>query len=158
MRGDSIVYIRDVKDRHLLSSFGEEDRWSQSNFRKRCVRNLKNLHANQLFVEMMLLHNIVSQIFFSKTSKFDWRIEKDIAFIYYLIEWKPINLPFFMLSQIKEATNKSRTCLPYGMILTLIFEEFRINYTREDARRLLHTDRYNEWSLHRLDYRKIDDR
>lgn len=68
--------------------------------------------------------------------------------MYYLIEGKPINLPFLMLSQIKEVAKKSRACVPYEMIFTLIFQEFGIDYTRKDARRLLHANRYNEHSLH----------
>lgn len=77
--------------------------------------------------------------------------------MYYLIEEKPINLPYLMLSQIKEAAEKCRACLPYGMVFTLIFQEFIIDCNRENARRLLYTDRYNECSLHYMDYNKIDD-
>lgn len=32
------------------------------------------------------------------------------------------------------------------------------DYTGEDARRLLHTDRYNERSLHHIGYQKVDNR
>lgn len=84
-------------------------------------------------------------------------MEKDIAFVYYLIERKPINLPFLMLSQIQEVAKKSRACLPYGIVFTLIFLEFGINYIGENARRLLHIDKYNECSLHHMGYRKVDD-
>lgn len=61
---------------------------------KHNVRNLKNLQNNQLSVEMGLLHNMVGQVFFLKTKYFDW-VTKDIPFMYYLIEGKAINLPFF---------------------------------------------------------------
>lgn len=87
-------------------------------------QDLKNLQANGLSVEMRLLHNMVNRIFFSKMERFDWVTEKDTAFMYYLIQGKPINLPFLMLSKIKEATKKSRICLRYGMVFTLIFIEF----------------------------------
>lgn len=40
------------------------------------------------------------------------------------------------------------------MFFIVIFEEFGVNYIGEDARRLLHIDRYNEMSLHHMDYRK----
>lgn len=40
------------------------------------VKDLKNLQANKLSVEMRLLHNTVSWIFFSKTERFDWVTKK----------------------------------------------------------------------------------
>lgn len=64
--------------------------------------------------------------------------------MYYLIKGKLINLPFLMMRQINEATKKNRTCLSFGMVFTLIFEEFKVDYNGEDDRRLLRTDRYNE--------------
>lgn len=112
------------------------------------VRNLKNLQANQLSAEIRLLHNIVSHISFLKIGQFYQVTEKDIAFIYYLIEGKSINLPFLILTQIKEAVNMVRACLPQGIVFTLIFQEFGVDYSKEDLRRLLHINRYNERSLH----------
>lgn len=56
--------------------------------------------------------------------------------MYYIIEGKPINLPFQMSSQIKEAMKKTRACLPYRMVSTLIFQELNIDYIGEDAKRL----------------------
>lgn len=63
-----------------------------------------------------------------------------------------------MLGQIKEVAKKSRACLPYSLVFTLIFSEFKVNCDGEDAKKLLHIDRYNEWSLHCMGYRKVDDR
>lgn len=102
---------------------------------------------------MKLLLNMVTRIFFLKTRRFDWMIEKYIAFMFYLIRDQPINLPFLIISQIKEAVRKSRACLPYGMVFTLIFE-FDIDYIKEDAMSLLHTDWYNKRSLYHLGYRR----
>lgn len=62
-----------------------------------------------------------------------------------------------MMSQIKEAIKKSIACLPYGMVFTLIFKEFGMDYSGEDAKRLLHIDTYNECSLHHMDYQKVHD-
>lgn len=107
---------------------------------------------------MRLLYNMVSRIFFSKIDRFDWVTKKDIAFMYYLIMGQPINLLFFILAQAKEANRKSKICLPYDMVFTLIFQEFGVDYTEEDARRLLYIDRYNERSFHQIRYHKVDDR
>ena len=59
---------------------------------------------------------------------------------------------------MKEAARKARACLPYGMVFTLLFEEFGVDCTGEDAKRLLHTDRYTEKSLHRMGIQKVEDR
>lgn len=44
------------------------------------------------------------------------------------------------------------------MVFTLIFAQFGVKCEGEDARKLLHTKRYNEKSLHRMGYTKVDDR
>lgn len=62
-----------------------------------------------------------------------------------------------MLGQIKEAAKKFRACLPYGMVLALIFYKFGIDYG-EDTKRLLHKDKHNERYLHHMGYKKIDDK
>lgn len=84
---------------------------------------------------MRSLHNIISTIIFPKIGKFDWMTEKDIAFMCYLIQGKPIDMLFMMNEQIKEAAKRSRVCLPYGMVFALIFSKFGVNLEREDANR-----------------------
>ena len=52
---------------------------------KKNVTDLRSIQANQLSLEMRLLHNMVSRIFFPKTRRFDWVTERDIAFMHYLV-------------------------------------------------------------------------
>ena len=61
-----------------------------------------------------------------------------------------------MLNQMKEAAKGKRACLPYGMVFTLIFNEFGVSLEGEIAKKLLHTDTYNEKSLLRMGYIKRD--
>lgn len=49
------------------------------------VTGLGNFFVNQLLIEMILFHNIVSQIFFQKIGKFDWVMEKDIVVMCFMI-------------------------------------------------------------------------
>ena len=70
------------------------------------VTSLKNLQANLLSMEIRLLHNIVSRIFFPKIGRFDWVNEKDTAFMFFLIKGEQINLPYLMLTQIKDVVRK----------------------------------------------------
>ena len=123
---------------------------------KERVNELRSLQAGQLKLEMRLLHNIVSRIFFPKTGRFDWVNEKEIVFMYHVIEGNQINLPFLMITQMKEATKGKRACLPYGMVFTLIFNEFGVNLDGEISKKLLHTDTYNDKSLFRMGYIKKD--
>ena len=123
---------------------------------KRSVSDLRSFQANQLSLEMRLLHNMVSRIFFLKIGRFDWVTERDIAFIHFLINGDQINLPFLMMSQIKEVAKRQRACLPYTIVFTLIFNEFGVDLNGESSNRLLHTDHYSEKSLHRMGYTKMD--
>lgn len=95
---------------------------------------------------------------FSKDRSFDWITKRDIAFMNYMIEGHPIIHPFLMLSHIKEVTRKNKSCLPYGMVFALIFQEFGKDCTSENAKRLLHTNRYIGRSLYWMGYQKVDGR
>lgn len=57
------------------------------------VIDLGNLFANQILVEIRILHNIVNKIFFPKIGKFDWVTEKDIAMMCLTTQGKPMNMP-----------------------------------------------------------------
>ena len=79
--------------------------------------------------------------------------------MYYLIQRNPMNLPFMMMQQIKDATGRSKTkaCLPHGMVFTLIFIDSETNLEGEDFKVLAHTDFYPKRSLHHMGYQKVDD-
>ena len=53
---------------------------------------------------------------------------------------------------MKETIRKANTCLPYGMVFTLIFKAAHINLSGEDSRQLHHTDTYIAKSLIRMEY------
>ena len=53
------------------------------------------------------------------------------------IEQIPINLPQLMICYMCEAATKAHASLPYGMVLTLIFREFRVPIIEEESKRLL---------------------
>ena len=83
--------------------------------------------ASTLSLKMRLLHNFISRIFIPRTRKFDWVSEKDLAFIEKVIKGEAINILYIMMNQVKETTRKANTCLPYGMVFTLIFEAVHID-------------------------------
>ena len=112
--------------------------------------------ASTLSLEMRLLHNFISRIFIPRSGRFDWVSERDLAFMEKVVNGEPINLPYIMMTQIKETTRKTNTCLPYGMAFTVIFEAAHINLSGEDKREPHHTDTYTAKSLKRMGYIKIN--
>ena len=122
------------------------------------VTGIDLVQANQLLVELRLLHHIISRIIFPKTRRFDWVTERDISLIYFLINGVQVNLPYMMILQMSEAMKKNRACLPYGMVFTLIFREFGVSLDGEVPKKLMHTDYYNKKSLHRMGFVKVNDR
>ena len=53
--------------------------------------------------------------------------------------------------------SKTKAYLPYDMVFTLIFINSKVNLEREDFEVLAHIDYSIKWSLHRIEYRKVDD-
>ena len=125
---------------------------------KEDVSGIDLVQANQLTVELRLLHHIISRIVFPKTGRFDWVTERDISLMYFLINGVKVNLPYIMILQILEAMKKNRACLPYGMVFIIIFSEYGMSLGGEISRKLLHTDYYNRKSLHRMGFIKVNDR
>ena len=90
--------------------------------------------ASSLLLEMRLLYNFISRIFIPRTRRFHWVSERDLTFMEKVIKEEAINLPYIMISQMKETTRKANTCLPYGMVFTLLFEVAHIDLNGEDGK------------------------
>ena len=69
-----------------------------------------------------------------------------------VIKGEAINLPYIMISQMKETTRKANTCLSYEMVFILLFEAAHVDLEDEDSRQLHHTDTYSIKSLIRMGY------
>ena len=107
---------------------------------------------SSLSLEMRLLHKFIRRIFIPRIGRFDWVSERDLGFMERVIKEEAINLPFIMMSQIKEITRMANTCLPYGMVFTLIFEASHIDLTGQDSKQLHHIDTYTTKFLIRMGY------
>ena len=116
------------------------------------VNIIGTILVSSLSLEMRLLHNFISRIFIPMTRRFDRVSERDLAFMKKVIKEEAINLLYIMISQMKETTGKANTCLPYGMVFTLLFEAAHVNLEGEDSRQLHHTDTYSTKSLIRMGY------
>ena len=122
------------------------------------VGPLDVVSANQLSSEMRLLHSIVTHILFPKIGHFDFISERDLIIMYCILEEHPLNLSNLVISHMIEGSTKKNMCLPYGMVLTLIFREFGVPINEEEPKRLLyHTNIYNTQSLIQMGFQKIND-
>ena len=75
----------------------------------------------------------------------------------HILEQKSINLPRMIMNYMWEATTKKHLSLPYGMVLTQLFKEFRVPNHEDDPKRALrHTDVYNLATLKRMGFHKVN--
>ena len=128
----------------------------QTIMEKNDVNPVGTIITSSLSLKMRLLHNFISRLFIPRTGRFDWVSERDLEFMERVIKGESINLPFIMMNQMKETTRKAHTCLPYGMVFTLIFEVAHINLSGEDSKQLHHTDTYSVKSLNRMRYHLLN--
>ena len=52
--------------------------------------------------------------------------------------------------------NRKSGSLPYGMLLIVLFENAEIDLTNEVSQNLIHSDTYNEKSLRRMGFIKVE--
>ena len=108
------------------------------------VEGFLKIEAMDLSVEMKLLHHMVSRIFFPRGGRYDLMTSKDICLMHHVISETPLNLPFLMIDAMREALNRSKALLPYGMALSVHFRESRVSFEGEIVCRLSNTDTYND--------------
>lgn len=96
--------------------------------RREDVGEFKKIEEKNLNVEMMLLHDMISRIFFPRVGRFDFVLEKDVNVMYHILQEIPLNLPNLMIKDMEEAVGKSKAPLPYGMILTHVFRYFEVRF------------------------------
>ena len=71
--------------------------------------------------------------------------------MHYILKEIPINLHRLVINYMCEAAARSNASLPYGMILIVLFKEFRVVISEEEPKKpLRHTNIYNVQILHRM--------
>ena len=67
----------------------------------------RDIHnANNLPVELKLLHSMLCRKFFPRIGIFDWLSSKDLALLVHLVDGTPRNLSFMMIEQIKSVVGR----------------------------------------------------
>ena len=125
-------------------------------FERDNIDEIESVTTSSLSLEMRLLHNFISRIFISRTGKFDWISERDPTFMECITKGKAINLPFIMIGQMKETIRKAKTCLPYGTVFILLFQNVHIDLSEEYIKELHHSDTYSIKYLMRMGYHLSD--
>ena len=92
---------------------------------------------------------------FSKTGRFEFISECDLAIMYHVLKAIPFNMASMMVTYIGESIRKNMFNLPYGMVFILLLRESGLDIPEgESIKELRHTDYYNEATLHRMEYKK----
>lgn len=115
---------------------------------------LKRVEARDFNVKKRLLHYIVYKFFLPKSESFDLVIDKDIVVMYHILKEISINFLELIIVAPKAIVNKKKAPLPYGMALTFILKMFGIRL--KEPCDLGHTDTYNDHSLHRMRFNKVN--
>ena len=106
---------------------------------------------------MKLFHSFVTHILFPKIGIFDFISDRDLAIMKYIIEQRSVNLPRLMMNYMWEAVIKKHSSLPYKMVLTQIFKEYRVSIHEDEPKRALrHIDIYNLATLRRMGFHKVN--
>ncbi|PON54346.1 hypothetical protein PanWU01x14_195750 [Parasponia andersonii] len=85
-----------------------------------------NCTANHLNVHSRLLHYCITYNILPRTGHREIVYTLDIFLINSILMEKAINLGYILMTQMREAGSKKTGCLPYGMVLTRIFDHFEI--------------------------------
>ena len=64
--------------------------------------SLNKLEAKILSIEMRLLHQMVTKLFFSRSGRHDLLSGRDICIMYHIITQTPLNLPALMIEAMRE--------------------------------------------------------
>ncbi|KAG8637637.1 uncharacterized protein LOC110602655 [Manihot esculenta] len=120
------------------------------------VSEVTKLNACHLKLEMRLLHHMIVHIILPRKRNFNHVSSMDLLVMWHILRGKPFNLPFLLLAHMIACSEKKNACLPYGMILTSIFNHFEFPLEEEESVELKGSDIYNEVTLHKMGYVKRD--
>ena len=90
-----------------------------------------DLISANLKKEYKLIHNMCQHFITPRKGSKHKVSETDILTMYHLFHGLEINLPHIIIHHIIHAAKNSKSCVPYGMLLTLVFKKFHINLQKE---------------------------
>ena len=104
-----------------LDELSRKEDGLRSILRRHDVEGFMKIETKDLSVKMRLFHHMISRIFFSRGRRYNLMTGWDICLMHHIISKSPLNLPSLMINVMREALNRSKTPLPYGMALIVVF-------------------------------------
>ncbi|PON55373.1 hypothetical protein PanWU01x14_188670 [Parasponia andersonii] len=92
--------------------------------------------VTNLILEARILFQFVSQNMIPRAGHRDAPTFSDICFVDSILVGRELNLPFFILHEMINAIENRRSSLPYGFLLTRVFQHFNIPTIDEVERKL----------------------
>ena len=105
--------------------------------------------------QIRLLHHMINNILFPKVCRLDFVGQRDLNIMYNILAEKPPNLSNMIMYYMMDQKNRKSGSLPYGMLLTELFENVEIDLSNEASQKLNHGDTQNEKSLKRMGFIKV---
>ncbi|GAV80861.1 hypothetical protein CFOL_v3_24321, partial [Cephalotus follicularis] len=112
------------------------------------------LSTNRLFVDHRLLHHLIVHQFLPTGGRYA-KLSRMQAFLMWCILSKiEFCFPLLMLKTMVRAFTQKKSVLPFGSILTKIFQHNQIRLDGEVATKLKKEDTYNKSTLNRMGWNK----
>ena len=173
VKGKMIEFDYDVLDQ-ILGMLSDNDRyfnityWSHNRLGYRsCIRTIFDNDSlgqtskpgtHLLSLKNRLIHHILTFNFLLRRGHRDNVSHMDIYLLTKILSGDRVNLPYVMINYMIECLEKFQTYLPYGAVLTVIFEAFDVRITNDDeVVEVRPTNTYDKSSLRRTGYIFFDD-
>ena len=112
-------------------------------WQQKCHKSLKNPIQYSRTKHIEIRHHFIRDHVQNKNMLLEFVSTEDQLVDIFI---KPLNTDRF------EQIRRAKTCLPYGMVFTLLFQAIHIDLNGEDGRQLHHSDTYSAKSLMRIGY------
>ncbi|KAL2480372.1 Uncharacterized protein Adt_33338 [Abeliophyllum distichum] len=109
------------------------------------------LNTNQLTLTCRVLHNIIAHIIVPRKGHHDEVNHYDVFLLDSILLGRKLDFPYIMIQHMNSVLSGSRSkALPYGMILTKVFEHFGVSVLNTTALVPKATDTINTLTLKRM--------
>lgn len=105
------------------------------------------LAVSDFNIDRRLLHHMVFNIILPRTGKFEYVMFLNLFVMYCLLTRRQINLGHLLLNHMKDACEKKRHGLPYGMLFIQIFQVFEVDMGGEEREKTKTSKEYNKNTL-----------
>ncbi|CAL1369463.1 unnamed protein product [Linum trigynum] len=110
------------------------------------------LSSNHLTVQARFLHHMLFYNILPKGGHRETVTYFDMELLTHLLLNEKVNLPYLIFNHMLTTAESSNRNLPYGMILTVLFEHFNVNLSEEVGLRISRQEFYTVSSLKKMGF------